>query len=399
MALDDLTSKLDKQGRMPAVKMEIEPLDTNGRFNRGNPFTIDRFISYSFSSNILIPVDTFAFSFRPEAPKKEDRSSYYDRIVMEGDAVQLTVGGVALATGYVDARDSDTDISTGVTLTVHGRDLMGMMEDNDAVNPDASILWFNSCTIKNVMEALIKNTRILSFETRDVDEKHKDFFGTVPGESKLAALQRYLDPLNALAWMNAGGGVVIGKPAFSSPAVGTLGVRIFDRTSNVLNFRVKRASGTIHNVILAIWTGNESVQTISKKQAKPNNAEGPARLYKAGHRLYRTIVTSAPSGDVKDAAELNRFIGSDDYMSALAKKEMARENINEMIVTCSVPGHLNEQGDPFMPDQCYNIIHDAEGIDEKMYLFGVEYALSEDSGQVTHLSFCKLNTIVSDGKT
>jgi len=402
MALDDLTKKLDSDGRLAPVKLEVFPLDATG-FNRGRPFTIERFTSYSFSSSILVPVDTFSFSFRPEPPTQADRSTFYDRIVREGDTVQLTVDGEAIATGYIDARDTDTDVDTGVTLQLQGRDLMGFLEDNDAVNPDATILWANTANINDVLPALLRNTRIRGFETRNIDRNVKSLFATNPGESKLAALQRFLDPLNAIAWMTGGGKLVCGKPSFDGASQGTLGVRSFDRVSNVLKMRAHRASGQIPNAVLSIWTGNETVQTvISKKQMKLNAADGPSRLYKAGHRIYRTLATSAPdANDTKSGlTEVQRLISQGaNYLDSLAAREIARENINELIVTCTVVGHLNANGDPFAPDQCYDIVHDADGIDEKMYLFGVEYGLSEDSGQVTHLSFCRLNTIVAEGPT
>lgn len=403
MSLDDLTSKLGKTGRSPPVKLEVYPLDTAGRFNRGAPFTVERFTSYSFNSNILIPVDTFTFSFRPEPPDRADRSSFYDRIVCGGDTVQLTVDGEAISTGYIDAPESDTDADTGALLTLNGRDLMGFLEDNDAVNPDATIIWSGRSDIRDVLPRLLKNTRVRGFEFKNMPEDVSSYFATNPGESKLAALQRFLDPLNALAWMNAGGKIVCGKPSFDAPAAGTLGILMFDRKSNVLRMRVRRGSAQIPNGVLSIWTGLEQVQTIVAQQMKLNAAEGPSRLYKAGHRIYRTLATSAPdASDVKSGLpELERLSrsGGSDFLGAIAAREIARENVNELLVTCSVPGHLNAEGDPYAPDQCYNIVYDAEGIDEKMYLFAVEYALSEEGGQVTHLSFCKLNTIVAGGPT
>jgi prophage tail gpP-like protein len=402
MPLDNLTSKLGKAGRLPPVKLEVYPLDREGRFNGGRPFTIERFTSYSFNSNILIPVDTFTFSFKPEPPKQSDRTTYLDRIVREGDAVQLTVDGVAIATGYVDMPASDTDAEYSAILTYNGRDLMGFLEENDAVNPDSTILWTNNTTIDDVLTALLKNTRIRGYELRNIDAKAKQIFATNPGESKLAALQRFLDPLNALAWMSAGGILVVGKPAFDSPSSGQLGIRMFERVSNVLRMRVQRGSGHIPNAVLMIWTGNEAIQSVYKSDLKLNAAQGPSRLYKAGHRIYRTIATSAPqANDVQGGLpEINRIVSEGaNYLNSLAAREMARENVNELLVTCTVVGHLNADGEPYAPDQCYDIVYDAEGLDERMYLFGVEYALSEEGGQVTHLSFCKLNTIVSGGPT
>lgn len=404
MALDDVRKKLDKDGRLPGVKLEVFPLDQDRE-----PFTIEKFNSYSFASNILIPVDTFSFTFKPAPPidtfsrqKSADGFSTYDTIVREGDTVQLTVDGEAIATGYVDTVDTEIDPSGGARLTVNGRDLMGFLEDNDAVNPDATILYANVAQINDVLPTLLKNTRIRGFETKNMPTDVKSLFATQPGESKLAALQRFLDPLNALAWMGPTGKLICGRPSFNLSSQGVLGIRALDmpRVANVLNWRTHRASGQIPNAVLPIWLGNESVQTINKHSLRQNAAEGPARLYKAGHRIYRTIVTSAPdANDVKSGLpEVSRLIAQGaNYLDSLAAREMARENVNELLVTCSVIGHLNAEGDPYASDQCFDLVCDVDGLEKKMYLFAVEYALSEDAGQVTHLSFCNLNTIVADG--
>jgi len=85
-------------------------------------------------------------------------------------------------------------------------------------------------------------------------------------------------------------------------------------------------------------------------------------------------------------------------MQQLAVRELARENTKELIVSFAVPGHLNEAGNPIAPDQCYDIVWDAANLDKRMYLYGVNYKLSDDGGQTTMLEFCNLDTIVGGGK-
>lgn len=404
MGIDDVRKLLDKEGRLPGVKLEVFPLE-QGR----DPFTIAKFNSYSFASSIVIPVDTFSFVFRPAPPidtfsskRAADAFSTYDDIVKEGDTVQLTVDGEAIATGYIDTLDTDIDVDGGARISANGRDLMGFLEDNDAVNPDASIIYTNSSTLDDALPILLKNTRIRGFEKKNISSKTKDLMATSPGESKLAALQRFLEPMNALAWMGPTGKLICGKPSFDSASQGTLGIRALGttRAANVLTWRTHRASGQIPNAILPIWTGSEGIQIVEKDKVLQNAAAGPSRLYKAGHKMFRTIVTSSPAAtNVKDGlAEVNRLIAQgSNYLQSLAARELARENINELIITCSVIGHINAAGDPYAIDQCYDLVCDVDGIEKKMYLFAVEYALSEDAGQVTHLSFCNLGTIVADG--
>ena len=400
MARDDVVKQLDRNGRLPRMKLEVKPLESSRK-----PFSMGGFISYGFNSNILIPVDTFTATVRPPPPKSERET--WDRLIKGGDIVQLTINDTTIATGYVGSTDISTDES-GSRLTLHGRDMMGMMEDNDAVNPDATILWSNVADIGTVMEALLRNTRIRGYETVNMtDDRVKGLFASNPGESKLAALQRFLDPLNAVAWMAPDGTLRVGRPSFDAQSSGTIAMRAGigpqqrGRGSNFLSMRTVRSEAELPNAVLSIWAGMESVQAaVSTGKLKQNSAEGPASLYRANHKIFRTIVTSAPdANDTKSGlTEVQRIISQgSNYLDSLAARELARENVRELIVTAVAYGHLNADGEPYAPDQIYHVIHDVAGLDKKMYLFGVEYALAEDGGCTTTLSFCNLNTIVAGG--
>lgn len=396
--LDDFTKALDKNGRQPAVKLEVTPLEG------GKPFTISNFNSYHFASNILVPVDTFTFVFRPAMPK--GGGDTWDKLVRGGDLVQLTVDDKPLATGFCKVPVIDTD-DAGSRVAIEGADMMGYLERSDAVTPESEILYANTAQIGDVLPKIVAGTRIekLGYETRNIPTDVSSIFATEPGESKLAALQRFLEPLNAIAWTTPTGKLVVGRPAFDSESQGSLGFRITGdgkRRGNCLNMSIRDNSADIPNAVIVVWTGNEGLATVQKQNERRNAAEGPKRLYNAGHKLYRCLPVSAPdANDVKSGLpEVSRLIAQgSNYLGSLAAREFARENTNELIVSCAVFGHLNAKGKPYVIDTCYDIVHDAAGLDEKMYLYSVDYELSEDGGQVTHLSFCKLGTIVADGNS
>lgn len=398
--LSNLAKTLDTEGRSPSVKMEVQPIDNVDRGGFSKPFTLDGFNSYHFASNILVPVDAFSFVFKPPMPR--NNSETWNKIIRPGDLLQLTINDQPLATGFCTVPEISTD-DDGSVIHFEGLDMLGYLESSDAVTPSSNIIYANSAKIEEVIGKLIENTRIdqLGYEIQGVPKDVASLFATQPGESKLASLQRFLDPLNAIAWTSPSGKLVVGRPDFSSDSQGTLGFRVMGdgvRRGNVLNMRIRDQSAQIPNSVIVVWTGNEGLASVQKQNERRNSAEGPSRLYKAGHTLYRCLPTSVPdANDVKDGlSELNRLIAQGgDYLGALAAREFARENTNELVVTCSVYGHLNSLGNPFVVNTCYDLVHDAAGLDEKMYLFGVDYELSESGGQITHLSFCKLNTIVA----
>lgn len=383
---NSLQKQLARTGRMPPVSLVIKPLDNSPNI------TLDRFLSYSFSSSILIPVDTFNFNFvSPDGPA-------LNTMIKDGDIVVLSANNVQLASGIIDQTDIETDADFGEKGSITGRDLMSQLEDNDAISLDSKPLFANALSVQNGVKSLLQNTRITQIELRSTPNSQY-LLATEPGESKLSALQRFLEPLNCLSWMGAAGQIIVGKPNMEQKEKGKLILNKAKRQSNVLSMKAMRSSTQIPNVIVPVWSGQEIVtDRVPPQQRLYNAAYGPQRLFKLGHRLAKTVVVSAPNAtDPQGLAGVNSLkAGGANILQAYAKREIARQNQKELIVQAVVPGHFNELGEPYVTDTVYRIEYDRAQIDENMYLFQVDYQLDEESGQKTNLFFCKLGTIVSD---
>lgn len=383
-----LMNQLNRTGRMPPVSLIIKPLD-------GSPqITLERFLSYNFTSSILIPVDTFSFSFvAPDGPPLND-------MIKEGDICVLSANNIQLASGIIDQTEVETDGEFGEKGALTGRDLMAQLEDQDAISMDSKPLFANNLSIQNGVASLLNDTRITQIELRSTPSA-KYLLATEPGESKLSALQRFLEPLNCLAWMGSSGQLIVGKPSMNQKESGLIFLDKGQRQSNVLSMKAIRASTQIANVIVPIWSGQELVtDRVPKQQRLYNAAYGPQRLFKLGHRLPKSVVVSAPNAtDPQGLAGINALkAGGANILQAYAKREIARQNQKELIVQAVVPGHFNETGDPYLVDTVYRVRYDRGQVDENMYLFQVDYSLDESGGQKTNLFFCKLGTIVSDVK-
>lgn len=393
---------LEANGRFPPVTLVITPLD------RSKPIFLDRFLSYQFSSSILIPVDTFSFSF--VAP---DDSRPMNQIIREGDIATLYANGIALATGIIDQTEIETDKGFGEKGSVSGRDFLGQLEDQDCVTVRGDQIRANELTIRQAAGRLLENTRVQKVIVKDAPTK-QFLFATEPGESKIAALQRFVEPLNCLFWASPIGNLIVGRPNMAQKAKGRVFVSKTKRQSNVMSIKVVRSSATIPNLILPIWTGQEEVQSrVTKQQQVFNRAVGPHRLYHLNHFLQKTVVISNPQGaspqdlsrvnDLRAAANLTaeqaatqgpKPAGSN-LLQAYAKRELARHNQKEMIVEAVSAGHYDENGDPWAIDTVYSVEYDRGDVQKDMYLFHVEHILSEE-GQTTRLFFCNKGTIVSD---
>lgn len=383
-----LLKVLQQTGRLPPVAIRVTPLEASRK-----PFFSNKFIQYSFSSSVIIPVDTFSFTVAM------DESGVFTIPVREGDIINLYANEVPLTVGIIDSVRVQTT-SQGTTITIDGRDLLGQLEDQNAVSTSSNPIYAGNYTIDQVIATITKDTRIKSTPIKNNASSKAWLFATQPGETKLSALQRYCEGLNILFWMSPDGRIIIGKPSMYGQSLGRIFLQRAQRISNVLSMSSTRASTSIPNMIAAIWNGQESVQSrIGPEQMLKNASRGPARLLNNGHIVPRAVIVSTPQGgSPQDLSDVNVITsaGGSNLLQAYAKREIARENIKELQVQAQVVGHYNEMGNPYMPNQVYRCQYDIDGVDEDMFLYQVEYTCDNNQSQRTNLFFCRQNAIVAD---
>lgn len=399
----EFLKNLRVQGRFPPVTLRITPLENRSKQPRKTPksIVIDKFISYEFNNSMLVPVDNFSYSFTAPADEKP-----FTDYVLEGDMISLHANDICISTGIVDQIEIECDGDTGEKVTVNGRNLLGQLEDQYAVSIDMKPILLQNMKALDAITKIIEGTRLPREIINYNMPNFKSLNITEAGETKLNAIMRILEPLNCLCWSSPEGKLTVGKPNFGSKPIGKLTISRSKRTSNVLSMRVVRSASSIPSRYVVLWTAlEESVAYALPKEGKvfENTAEGPKRLGTLGHNVIKTHVTSISSGadsagaDTQTRLDTAKQAGTD-ILSQTAFRLMARDNFNEMLVTCVVAGHYNEKGQPFMNDTVYNIEYDRAGVFENMYLYSVEYQGSTERGQWTILNFCKLGTIVDGAK-
>jgi prophage tail gpP-like protein len=389
--LSALHKQLQQKGRLPKIDIVCEPL------TGGKATSVNSFLEYHFSSNILVPVDSFSFTF--SAPNDTQPVT---RRFSEGDIISIYANDVQISTGIIDSIEIDVDAENGERITLQGRDLMGQLTDQHCVTLDCKPIWGNELTIEAVCDELIQTTRIKGYITQDAPTQ-AFLFATEPNESRLNALLRFLEPLNCLSWMSPDGMLTVGRPDFSSNPVGTLMCNKAKRKSNVLNMSASRSATQIPSVIAGLYADvQKELVGLPKEQVFTNSNSRVQELKKRGHQIFRAVTSSVPSGatpeDFRSVAELQVAKTPQTMLAYMAAREFARANANVLQVKAVVPGHFNDSGQPYMPDTLYTIDFDRAGVNEVMYCYGVEWSLSPSNGQTSVLSFCPVNTLVAGAK-
>lgn len=384
----ELGKYVAKNGKFPPISLQIKPIEKD---RKAVEFT--QFEEYSFQNSIIIPVDSFSFTARN--PSLD--GSVYD-MIRDGDIAILKANGNVIATGLVDTVDISTDPDSGELVKISGRTMVSQLEDQSAVNEVDDPIWGNELTPDGVVNALIKSTRINYYRLQQAPSG-AFLLASEPGENKLSVLTRYLEPLNCLTWMDPDGTLVVGRPDMGAKSAGMFYMDRAKRASNCLSIHASYSATQIPNIIIPVWTGQESVQSrISPEQRVLNNAPGPSRLFKAGHRAPKTVVVSTPQGaDAQALSNANQLrVAGSNILQAYAKREIARANVNELGVQINIQGHYNNDLEPVSIDTCYDIFYPRASVNEKMYLHTVAYSLNRSTGQRTAMSFCRLGSIVAD---
>lgn len=394
-----LAKNLQRTGKLPPVSLELTPLNPKNDPQQRPKAYLDRFLTYQFNSSVLIPVDIFSFTFA--AP--DDKLPINQRI-KTGDIVTLRANQQGVSTGIIDQVEWECDREFGEKVTITGRNMLSQLEDQEVVNPQADFIPAAKMNLTQVFNILLRNTRINPDIIMQNAPQLSYLFATEPGESKLAALQRYLEPLNIIAWMAPNGQIKVGKPAMQNIAQSTIFLSRQNKNSNVMDMRITRNGTQIPSIIMPLFSGSENVPTKLASQQVINGAVEPTRLRVAGHVTTKNVVVSNPnSGDPSEFPIVNsRIVATQtsqnpkNILYTYAQREVARQNINELQVQVTVPGHYDDHGIPFVPDSTYRVTSDRGDVDEVMYLYEVQYQLDEGGGQRSTLHLCRLGTIVSN---
>ena len=372
------------------IELDIKPAETS----RGGSLALKTFTSYSFDRNILVPASPFRFTAEGVDPKLRTQ-------IRSSDTVELFVknekgNSVQLATGFID--ETDTHITpAGVAYLLTGRDTMGQLIDNSAIDENNQIIHLKQISLGGIANLLVKNTRIPSSVVTQQVPNGQLLFQTNPGETKINALQRYLEYTNCLVWSLPNGQMVVGKP---NMAQGSQGRLILSRSSpqqnNCLEARVRRNT---HTAIREIATQIQALAITDPSLITMENIDFDVQAVSdagAGRSVYRLF----SQGNGTDA--INQIVGAGNNAApqemgfTLSRREIARANMQVLDLEIVVRGHVNENGLPYNIDQVYHVVIEDDDVEEDLYLYAVKYDLTQEKGRTTTLRLCRLGTIVAD---
>lgn len=377
--------------------LQLEFLSAGSPSNK--PSLIVTFNSYQFERNLLSP----AASFRFTAPgvDRDVRMS-----VRSGDTVQLfafdgTGKRWPIAMGFVD--ETDTHIIGGnVEYILSGRDVLGQLVDNASVDVNNNVLYIQKASLKYICGKVLANTRVPQGITLSQVPNGQYMFSSNPGETKMGALQKMLEFANLLVWSTPDGQMIVGKPNFTQQVSGQLLMQYAGKNNNILEASVRRNVNQAVRICVTQLQDLQSVSPAALPAVTQINADSDVQET-ADQGVGRSVYQTFDYGDGGDTINLITHVGnqSANYQSigaAISNRVIAMENMKVLDIEVVVRDHTNSFGGIYNIDQIYDVSIDDEEISSPMYCYSVTYEMTLQTGCITRLRLCKLNTIVSGGR-
>ncbi len=369
---------------------------------------IKLFTSYSFERNMLSPGAPFRFT----APGVDKATRLQIR---SGDTVQLIATDPSgapqpVGTGFID--ETDTHISPhSLEYVLTGRDTLGQLIDNTAVDKNNVILYIQQAPLglPMILQTLINNTRIPQTPINQNMPNGSLLFQTNPGETKMNALQRYLEFTNCLVWTAPNGQVICGKPnttaltAFNKMPTLVAGLtgapsvtfpslgKNAPQTTNVLDVRIRRNTNlAIRRIIVQLQDFNGADAgnyNINNQDQDVQNVAGSG----AGRSVYDTFSYGEGANTANFLTAVGNGNGDPKNLgAAIAQRTLARENVKVLEVEVTVQGHFDSNGSLFNVDTVYYCQFPDDNVNDQMYCYSVTHDLTLEHGMTTKLRLCKL---------
>ncbi len=394
------------------------------QLENGEQFT--NITSYTFRNDFLTPVDHFTLNIGLGEPTQTEKVQFLKKVAI-GNIVKLTVDGTEQATCVIDELDIQRSRGSGLTLTIEGRNRLGLAMDS-GIDPKIS---FDSAT--NLFELLDQVFRPFGFtfviesndDARNLASGNK-YGNKLPKAKHPKKLTEYtlhqVKPLlhegayefamrvckrNGLQIVSSpdGNGIIAAKPDFDQGPIYQLRRRVTDsQRNNIISGGCKRSGQDQPSIIFAQgYTGGTADFTRTKEligMVNPVIGANVSPFLEANREasfllnekfVHADLFSDSPiarpmylhDAEARTPEELQNFL----------RREMASRLRKSMTCNYTVAGHVSNNC-IWTVDTVVDVADDDTDVQEPMWILSRTLSKSRGAGTTTTLELVRLNSIV-----
>lgn len=396
---------------------------------------LTRWTSYEVASDFLTPTDGWHFAIGDEELAERQRHA-----LRLGAPIRLSVNATPICDGHIDTVEVGASKAGGTTWTIAGRDRLGPAVDATA---DPNLRFKDGATLADVLTTIFRpfgwsdpdkhfeidnaaNRRASTGGTRGQKRSHgKKTFGAVTKDAKLHQLQphnheglfafasRVSQRFGLWIWSSSDGEqLIVGKPDFDQEPLYQLR-RKRDGTGNIEDGTVRydftdqpaiivadgfsgggefgkgRVKAYAINPSFGFDTNGavlEEVLSIVKRYPNAKRIALPTQAFQRRAANVPVRPMFMHDDESKTPEELENYV----------RREMALLTRKSLEATYTVEGHGQMTNGDFVVwdiDTVVDVQDEVAGLNERMYVLGVAYSKSRQSGTRTRLHLVRLNSI------
>ena len=415
--------------------IELQLRDQSGAISK----VINTWKQYSYNSHFLTPTDGWSFTLGDEVVKQSILEG-----IFVGQRVTLSINGHTQGDGYVDKIQINGNRSSGVSVSVEGRDRFAPVVDG---NIDPQNVRFNSSqSLWDVLYAVFSpygwtvqatigpdaqyivsneaNRNVITGEAQGVpatklSKPIKSYqlhqLKPYPNEGNFAFAARVAQRFGLWIWLSADGRqVIIGKPDFGQAkkydirhktgAAGSL--------NNVLDYHVERHAGEMPTVIVAtgfggggeyprgglkcvfpnILTGYTALGAVRPEVQAIINANGDGKIVLPSTESLQYLNTRALTGvstNFFNSQHRPMYLHDDEsktleQLENFVRREMSLRQRSALTAVYTLEGH-SHNGRPWCVDTIVNVDDDVCGIHGNMWVMSRTFTKDRMSGTRTRV--------------
>lgn len=329
---------------------------------------------YEIDSDLMTPADAWQVSLGLGP------TNQLPTVVTAGQPVEVRIGGELVMTGRIDAVHEVVSKSAH-TVRINGRDGAAIL-----VDCSAPVFVAKLATMDEIVAKIVRPLGIAKFRVDSEKNFTREKINVEPGDTAWDVLAHAAEANGLWPWFTPDGTLIVGRPDYAKPPVGSLILRRTLGESLQNNVLSLERQVSVHDRFSEVTVLGQSHGAPPQIVDLANPASGLGQSGK--HRIKATVQDTGVTW-YRPKIIVDHEADNEAVARARARKKIADSRLSGYVLTALVSGHrvLDDQGAGplWTPGQRVHVVSEPHGIDNIYFLMSRKFTGGRGEGMRTRL--------------